>query len=76
MNKFDLKSALDSLNVTPDCYSLDGDRNESLCLESNSQTWSIYYSERGLKTQLESYDNENDACQRFFIRIKNMLRLP
>ena len=72
----DLEKKLIKLKVPKDCYSLKGGLpNESLCLSYVEGIWEIYYSEKGNKTGLNTYDNESDACEAFLIKIKKMMKL-
>ena len=67
MNKTELKIKLEQVGVYPAAYSLDGGLpNERYVLsqEPNGQ-WAVYYSERGQKTGLRSFDSESTACQFF-----------
>lgn len=74
MDKFELKRKLDNLSIDPNSYSLGGEcSDETLCLEERHGKWSIYYSERGLRTKEESFDSEEKACDAFLVRIKKMI---
>ena len=67
MTKLELKSKLDQAGVYPEAYSLDGGLpNERYVLsqEPNGRR-EVYYSERGQKSSLRSFDSENAACQFF-----------
>jgi len=76
MDKGKLKIMLDDLGVDSNSYSIDGEySNESLCLENKHGAWSIYYSERGLRTKEEFFKNEEEACIAFLIRINKMVDL-
>ena len=73
MNKHELEQKLNDLGIDPDSYSLNGEcMNETLCLENNYGRWSIFYSERGLRTNEEIFDSEDKACNAFLVRIKKM----
>lgn len=74
MNKNDLQKQLITLNIDPNSYCLEnGHPNEALCLDNNYGKWSIYYSEKGLRTDEKFYNNEDDACREFLLQIKEML---
>jgi hypothetical protein len=74
MNKVKLKQQLILLRIDPDSYCLNGGfPNEALCLEDIYGKWSIYYSEKGLRTEQVFYKNENEACNAFLVRLKEML---
>ena len=46
-------------------YNLDGRgrKDERLCLEKIEDKWTVYYSERGVKTTNEIFKSEKEACQ-------------
>ncbi len=76
MKKYELEQKLIDLGVDSDSYSLNGEsKNETLSLEENYGKWSIFYSERGLRTKEEVFDSEDEACNTFLIRIKKMLEI-
>jgi len=63
MKKYELRSALINKGISQSYYSLeDGLPNEKLCLDYNNSKWVVYYSERGIKTGIQYFDNEDDAC--------------
>lgn len=67
MNKAELKTQLEQAGVYAEAYSLDGGLpNERYVLsqEPNGR-WDVYYSERGHKNGLRSFDSESAACQFF-----------
>ncbi|RFB15388.1 hypothetical protein DZB84_13375 [Bacillus sp. HNG] len=73
MNKVELKQLLISSGVPKDLFSLDGGLpNESLCLNNADGIWEVYYSERGMKSQLQKFTSEEEACNYFY---KNVLEL-
>ena len=43
-------------------------------IQCDSGCWSIYYSERGRKTILSSYDNEDSACFGLIDKISKMMK--
>lgn len=73
MNKSELIIELKRLNFPEDSYCIDCNRDESLCLERKGGIWSIYYSERGLRTDEQLYSSESDACIAFLSILKGML---
>lgn len=74
MDKYELERTLADLGIDSNSYSLRGEcTNETLCLEEGYGKWSIYYSERGLRTKEEFFDSEEIACNAFLIRIKKMI---
>jgi hypothetical protein len=67
MNKTELKTKLEQTGVYAEAYSLDGglpNERYVLCQEANGR-WEVYYSERGQKSGLRSFDSESTACQFF-----------
>ena len=67
MTKAELKTKLEQAGVYAEAYSLDGGLpNERYVLsqEPNGH-WDAYYSERGQKSGLRSFDSESAACQFF-----------
>lgn len=63
MKKENLRSALIKMGISRTYYSLDGGLpNEKLCLDYENGKWIVYYSERGIRTGIHYFDNEDDAC--------------
>lgn len=67
MNIKELEQKLKQEVIRPDVYSLYGaDYDERLVLSQvGSGKWQIYYCERGLKTGLKKYSNEDEARMAF-----------
>ncbi len=68
MKKAELKAKLEQAGVRPEAYWLDGGLpNERYVLsqEANGR-WDVYYSERGQKRGIRSFDSELAACQFLF----------
>ena len=64
MNKQELEEVLLLNKVPKDLYSLSGGLpNESYCLEKEKNRWHVYYSERGIKTSVGYFENEEAACE-------------
>lgn len=65
MKKNELRNALMHIGVAPMFYNLDGNgrTDERFCLEFVNNEWSVYYSERGVKTTNIRFSSEEDACQ-------------
>jgi hypothetical protein len=63
MNRRSLRELLEAEGVRDDAYSLDGDRDESMCLEPITGGWAVYYSERGLRSGERRFATEDEACQ-------------
>ena len=71
MTRLDLQSRLRAMRIPVASYSLEGGfPSEALCLSNNGHCWSVYYSEKGLKTGEASYPNEGTACEAFPMRIE------
>lgn len=67
MNKQELQQTLINANVPSDLYNLDGGLpNEAFCLNKNQNTWEVYYSERGLRSQIKRFSTEEEACDYFY----------
>lgn len=63
MNKEKLRSILLNKGISRSYYSLEGGLpNEKLCLDYENGEWTVYYSERGIRTGIRYFDNEEDAC--------------
>jgi hypothetical protein len=64
MTKETMAHYLECLGVRPDAYDLDSEfPNEALILNWNGQKWELYYSEKGLKTGLKMFSDEDSACR-------------
>ena len=74
MNRQTLKELLDREGIDPSSYSLEGGMPvEAYVLEFSPSSWSVYYSERGLRTAEETYASEEEACSRM---LEMLLRDP
>ena len=71
MTTAELKTALDEAGVNPCAYSLEGGLpNEAYTLSRESDGgWATYYSERGLRTNLQHFTTESDACEDLLARV-------
>jgi hypothetical protein len=59
-----LRRVLDVEGVDPDAYSLTGGApSETYVLEPGPGRWSVFYSERGLRTGEAVFHTEDDACR-------------
>lgn len=65
MNKDELRKVLITMGVPSMLYNLDGNgrTDERFCLEHANNEWSVYYSERGVKTTNERFASEEEACK-------------
>lgn len=77
MNYNELKSKVESNPQIPvDSYSLNGGLpNEALCIAKRGERWEVYYSERGNKSSLRSFQTETDACEYFYNYLLKMLNV-
>lgn len=68
MNLEELQKKLSQLNIRKDAYSLTGGLpNESYVISQVSENkWEAYYSERGIKSNMRTFEDEEDACNYFF----------
>ncbi|MBT2647092.1 hypothetical protein J7E52_10225 [Bacillus sp. ISL-34] len=74
MKKEELQQMLINANVPKDLYNLNGGLpNESFCLNKEDNIWEVYYSERGVKSQLKKFDSEDEACDYFYKTILELL---
>jgi hypothetical protein len=60
----ELAKSLREQNIDPRSYSLGVDKNESLCLVNEGSKWCVYYSERGLQSGRQCFEDESAACKR------------
>jgi hypothetical protein len=74
MKKDELHQLLLASNAPTDLYSLNGGLpNESFCLNKEDDVWEVYYSERGVKSQLKRFESEEEACEYFYKIIIELL---
>lgn len=63
MKKDELLSIFINNGISRSHYSLEGGLpNEKLCLDYENGKWIVYYSEHGIRTGIQYFDNEDDAC--------------
>lgn len=76
MNKQELEEVLLLNKVPKDLYSLSGGLpNESYCLEKEKNRWHVYYSERGIKTSVGYFENEEAACECLIKEIRKIVSI-
>jgi hypothetical protein len=69
MTTSELQQALIAIGAPSHSYKLNGGLpNEAYCLNSTGAGWEVYYSERGNKNMMASFENEAEAC-RFFLDV-------
>ncbi len=74
MNKSELEKRLEQERAEKSAYSLEGGfPNEAFVLNQNGNQWEVYYSERGQKSGLVIFDNENDACEYLYRDLKRFV---
>jgi len=74
MNKSELKERLEREGARTNLYTLEGGfPNEAYVLNRTGNQWEVYYSERGQKSGLEIFDNENDACEYLYKDLKRFV---
>lgn len=71
MTIYELKRKLMESNISEDLYAVMNETlpNEKLCLTKKEGKWEVYYSERGHKTGLKTFDTESGACEYFWKKI-------
>jgi hypothetical protein len=71
MDRNQLAATLQREGIRPDAYCLEGGQpNESYVLHRDGDRWLVYYSERGLRSDLRSFNNEEDACIHLLTRLR------
>ncbi|HLK54615.1 MAG TPA: hypothetical protein VKU42_14235 [Candidatus Angelobacter sp.] len=67
MTRIELKSKLEQAGIRAEAYSFDGGLPNEQYVISNEGNgrWETYYSERGGKTGLRSFNSETAACESF-----------
>lgn len=64
MKTSELRAYLDARGIRRDAYFLLGSgASEAYCIEHGPKGWSVFYSERGLRSSERIYDSEDVACR-------------
>jgi hypothetical protein len=64
MDREELRELLSQENVDPAAYDLDGRAaDETYVLEPSDGSFTVFYSERGLRTGERRFDTEDEACR-------------
>jgi hypothetical protein len=70
MDRSSLREFLNRERIDPRAYGLDGpeglpagDREERFFMDETPSGWSVYYSERGLRSGEQLFDSEDEACR-------------
>lgn len=76
MNREQLGKILLMNKVPKDLYSLAGGLpNEAYCIDKENDRWQVYYSERGIKTNIGYCESEEEACKCLLEEIKKIVSL-
>lgn len=72
MKKNELRDILTDMGVPDWLYNLDGNgrTDERFCLEFIDNEWSVYFSERGVKTTNKKFASEEEACRFIYEQFK------
>ena len=72
MNNAELRAVLESEGIPGWSYDLDGGSpSEAYVLAEEAGTWSVYYSERGLRTGERTFPSEDAACRHLLESLRN-----
>jgi hypothetical protein len=76
MTLAEVRALLRSANVPDYFYVTDGGLGTGECvgIEPAGGGWRTYYSERGKKSPLDAYPDEDSACRGFLAQINRMMR--
>jgi len=72
MNTSELLNELQKLGI-PSSWYLVGDKgitDDKIVLRLTDNQWSVYYSDRGGKYKLKTFETEEEACNEVLLRIK------
>jgi hypothetical protein len=71
----ELRKRLQASDYPSDSYALLQDSsNEALCINHNYDRWTVFYSEKGQRTEEELFLSEDQACEAFLVRLNRMMR--
>jgi hypothetical protein len=73
VDRRELAEQLKTIQAPADSYAIGEINDEALCLVEENGGWSIFYSERGLRTEEQRFGAESRACEAFLQRLKHML---
>jgi hypothetical protein len=75
MTKDELTNRLIQENIPPSLYSLNGGMPEDrFCIGSTYGGWEVYYSKRGVKSQVKKFFTEEEAHDYLYAGIKRMMK--
>jgi len=71
MNTVELIKKLRSKGVPDSFYNINGtgEIDQRMCMEYVHDKWLVYFSERGRKFDIESFDTEEQACVEIYSRL-------
>lgn len=74
MKVAELINELGKIKIPESEYSIleEGLPNEIMCIQYINQKWEVFYSERGRKTGLMIFEDEDSACDYFFEVLKRL----
>jgi len=72
-----LHEFLTRAGVPEDAYSLRGGTNWNgrYCIDSEGNSWVVYFAENGLRSRLSTFEAEAEACEALFAWLKRDLGL-
>jgi hypothetical protein len=77
MDRAALETWLKTSGIPSDAYTVfKRPRDESLCLCEEGGLFSVFYSERGMKTEPHTFEHESEACKHFAKRIGGSFSVP
>ncbi|MGK5059465.1 hypothetical protein ACQ4WY_21285 [Janthinobacterium sp. LB2P49] len=66
----EMLNLIKSNNIPDDAYSINRKlQDESLCMKKNDNFLEIFYYERGIKTSIHIFKNEDEACEYFMKKL-------
>jgi hypothetical protein len=67
----ELRVRLGDEGIRDDAYSVEGGTPDERYVLSNdgSGNWSVYYSERGIRSSVKTFGSEEDACEELLRRL-------
>ena len=76
MTRDSLQTYLEAKKIPSQWYNIGGMglTDQRTVLQEENGKWIVFYSERGIRFDLSSYDNEADACKELLERIKELIK--
>lgn len=71
MTRESFLEAVRKAKIRQNAFALDAEGDECYVLSGNDDSWSVYYSERGLETQKQSFSSESAALTHLLGMLKN-----